>query len=309
LSVFRNILLWCSENPYMKEKFPQYGFVKRAVKRFMPGEKIDDALKETAKFKELGIANVFTYLGENIKDLKEADQVTEHYIDAIDKIKSTEAQVEISLKLTQVGFDLSFDKTYENFGRIALKAKELNSVVWIDMEYSRYVDKTFEFYVKAKNEFENVGLCVQSYLYRTKDDLIKLFEVQPNIRLVKGAYNEPNEIAFERKEDNDENYFLLAKMLIDEVKNKNVRAAFATHDLNIIGKIENYAQQQGLSLDVLEFQMLYGIKSGEQLRLARDGYKLLVLISYGVAWFPWYMRRLAERPANVWFVLKNLFTR
>ena len=226
----------------------------------------------------------------------------------MDKIHESKTSVEISLKLTQMGFDLSEKQTYENFKKIAIKAKELNNVVWIDMEYSRYVDKTIEFYIKVKKELDNVGLCVQSYLYRTKDDLEKLFDVEPFIRLVKGAYNEPKEIAFERKEDNDENYFMLSKMLIEKVKEEKARAAFATHDTNIIGRIENYAKSQGVSRENLEFQMLYGIKSGEQLRLAKDGYKLLVLISYGDAWFPWYMRRLAERPANVWFVLKNMFT-
>ena len=309
MGVFRNILLWCSENQWMREQLPQYGFVKRAVKRFMPGEEIEQALYEAVRFKEIGIGNVFTFLGENIVDLSEAHAVTEHYLEALEKISNKKVNVEVSLKLTQIGFDLSVEKTYENFKRICEKAKSFNNVVWIDMEYSRYVDKTIKFYKKIKTEFDNVGLCLQAYLYRTDDDLKELLEIHPFIRLVKGAYNEPKQIAFEQKAQTDENYFQLAKMLVDAVKENKARAAFATHDETLVAKIENYAKTKGLSRENLEFQMLYGIKSNTQLRLAKDGYKLLVLISYGNAWFPWYMRRLAERPANVGFVLRNMFTK
>jgi proline dehydrogenase len=160
-----------------------------------------------------------------------------------------------------------------------------------------------------KNLFINTGVCVQAYLIRTKSDLEKLADISPNIRLVKGAYKEPHSIAFKEKSKVDENYFELAKLLLDYVKNKNSRAAFGTHDLSIISRIEAYAKAQGMSREQIEFQMLYGIRTSEQLRLAKEGYNVKVLISYGTTWYPWYVRRLAERPANVTFVLKNLFTK
>ncbi len=309
MNLFRNILLWCSENNWMRENVPSYYFIKKAVKRFIPGEKVEDAFAESVKFNEFKIGNVFTYLGENITNLNEAAEVTNHYISVLHKINETELSVEISLKLTQIGFDFSLSETLTNFKKIIQTAKELNIVVWIDMEQSSYVERTIDFYNIIQKEYDNIGLCLQAYLLRTKDDLEKLFEGSPFIRLVKGAYKETKDIAFEKKSQVDENYFELAKILINAVKRKNIRAAFATHDQKLIGKIEYYAKVQNIERSEIEFQMLYGIKPSEQIRLAGENYKLLVLISYGDAWYPWYVRRLAERPANVGFVLKHLFTK
>lgn len=308
MSISRDILLWCSANPWMKENVPKMRFVKSAVKRFMPGEEVEHAVKAAEDFKDVGIRTVFTYLGENIKDLQEAEAVADHYKNIIDKINSSGIPTEISLKLTHIGFDFSNDKTFELFKSIAMKAKQLNNFVWIDIEQSSYVQRTLEFYRNIKSETDNVGLCLQAYLYRTKEDLQNLMDVSPNIRLVKGAYKEPAGAAFPGKQDVDNNYFEITKLLFNGIKAKGIRAAFATHDLNLISKIEAYAKKQGIPKENLEFQMLYGIKSNEQLRLVKEGYKVIVLISYGEYWYPWYVRRLAERPANVGFVLKNLFT-
>ncbi|MFA3783241.1 proline dehydrogenase family protein [Melioribacteraceae bacterium 4301-Me] len=315
MSISRNILLKMSESTFLKKHVPNIWFVRKALKRFMPGETEEAAFIESKKLALLGIPTVYTRLGENIKNLDEADEVKNHYLQLIDKIKSQNLDIEISLKLTQLGFDISEEETYNNFKAIIGKANAiLNNTVfgesttsWIDIEGSLYTQRTIDFYKRIKFEFDNVGLCLQAYLYRTEKDLNELIDFRPIIRLVKGAYKEPENIAFPQKRAVDENYFKLSQRLMKEIKEKNIRSAFATHDEKLIGKIINEARTIHLPKDKLEFQMLYGIKPELQKELAKDGYKVRVLISYGASWYPWYMRRLAERPANVWFVLKNIF--
>ena len=227
----------------------------------------------------------------------------------IEKIAEEKINVEVSLKLTQLGFDLSIDQTYKNFKEIVLKAKDLlKNTVWIDMEGSAYTKKTLDFYKKIKSEESNVGLCLQSYLFSTHEDLNQLTELNPAIRLVKGAYKEPPEIALKDKIRVDENYLDLSQKMLTKAKEGGMKAVFGTHDLKLIDAIIKYAESLGLDISKYEFHMLYGIKTSEQLRLAKEGYIVRVLISYGSAWYPWYVRRLAERPANVTFVLKNIFS-
>jgi proline dehydrogenase len=181
--------------------------------------------------------------------------------------------------------------------------------VWIDMEGSAYTDATLQLYRRVRAQHPNVGVCVQSYLYRTEKDLAELLPIAPFIRLVKGAYHEPPSLAYPRKKDVDANYFRLAHRLLDpEVRKAGTRAGFATHDLRLIQKIEQLVQQLQLPKESVEFQLLYGIQRPEQVRLAQAGYRVRVLISYGSQWFPWYMRRLAERPANLTFLMRNLLT-
>lgn len=307
MSFSRNILLWCSQNEWMKHHIPNYSFVKKALKKFMPGESIEDALTEALRCKQKNIGTIFTHLGENITRLSEAELVTNNYIQELAKIEKWNSPTELSLKLTQLGLDLSIDSTKKNFETIINKAIATNNFVWIDMEQSSYVDKTLKFYKSFRNNYDNVGVCLQSYLFRTKKDVEDLIQLSSHIRLVKGAYKESYNISYKEKAKVDANYFELSKLLLEAVRNKNSRAAFGTHDLNLISKIQMFAKGIGLQREQLEFQMLYGIKTSEQLRLAKDSYKLKVLISYGSAWYPWYVRRLAERPANVMFVLKNLF--
>lgn len=308
MSTMRKILLWASENDFLKEKVPEMFFVKKALKKFMPGEDISDALAAAKNLNEFNIPAVFTHLGENLKDISEAEEVTAHYLSSIDKIYESNMDIEISLKLTQLGLDLSYQKAMENFKKILDKAEKIKNVIWIDMESSRYVDTTLKFYKKIKENYSNAGLCLQAYLYRTKDDLKNLLDINPNIRLVKGAYNEPENIAFKSKNDVDENYLGLAETLLEKVKNNNIRSAFGTHDEILQKKIIKHAEKIGLPKNKVEIQMLYGIKPALQKKLSTEGYKIKVLISYGEFWYPWYMRRLAERPANVIFVLKNIFS-
>src|SRR3989339_1823498 len=219
MSLSRSVLLWASENKWMRKKIPSLGFVKSAVKKFMPGEKLEDALDAAQKFKTVNIPTIFTKLGENITDLSEGLIVHDHYLELIDKIAERNLDIEISLKLTQLGFDLSFDETYERLKTIAKKVKEkLGNVIWMDMEGSTYTQKTIEFYKNIKDECENVGLCIQAYLYSTEKDIDNLLSVNPNIRLVKGAYKEPHDIAFPKKKDVDHSYLEISKKLMQAAK-------------------------------------------------------------------------------------------
>lgn len=307
MSAGRSILLWGSKNNWMRNHVPKFRFVRRAVKKFMPGETATDAINATRELLKKNIPTTFTHLGENIKDLSEAETAANHYLELIDRINKEKIDIEVSLKLTQIGFDLSFEKTLECFKQITKRARECGNNVFIDIEDSSYVDKTLDFYKKVKVEYDNVGLCLQAYLYRTMDDLKELIQINPWIRLVKGAYKEPENIAFKKKKDVDDNFFELSKYLLSQIQERGIRVAFGTHDLKLQQQIRNEATKIGLAKYKIEFQMLYGIKSAEQYKLAEEGYNIRTLISYGEFWYPWYMRRLAERPANVWFVAKNIF--
>ena len=302
----RDFFLACSTSPWLRERATRYGFVRRAVSPFMPGEAPSDAIGAGLALRDRSIGSVFTYLGENVSDPTEAQVVTEHYLDLLDRVRKSGLGAEVSVKLTQLGLDLSPELCHANLKRI-IEHADAKSVVWIDMEASDYVDATLDLYRRARAAYPNVGVCLQAYLYRTAEDLRSLVPLGAAIRLVKGAYKEPADRAFPRKKDVDENYFALAeRLLADEARAAGVRAAMATHDLALIRRIIEHAESRNLGKSSCEFQMLYGIQREAQWQLAREGWKSMVLIAYGSYWFPWYMRRLAERPANVFFVLRNL---
>ncbi|MCZ6702086.1 MAG: proline dehydrogenase family protein [Ignavibacteria bacterium] len=305
----RNILLWASKNEWMTGHIPNYTFVQKAVKRFMPGETPSDAFHATRNLLKLKIPTTLTHLGENINNLAEAEKAAEHYYNLLEQIYQEQLDIEISLKLTQIGFDLSIDKTFDLFKQISQKAKECDNNVFIDIEDNSYVDNTIMFYKKMKLNYDNVGLCLQAYLYRTMDDIKKMMDIDPCIRLVKGAYNEPEIVAFKHKAEVDDNFFKLSKYFLEQIERRKIRVAFATHDIVLQQKIKDVAQKIEIPNEKVEFQMLYGIKNREQTKLAEEGYKIRTLISYGKEWYPWYMRRLAERPANVGFLLRNIFSK
>jgi len=273
----------------------------------MPGETLDDALAAAQTLRGKKIGTVFTHLGENIKDGSEAQRVTEHYLEVLERIRERGLQAEISVKLTQLGLDLSPDLCFEHMKAILERAQK-DSIVWVDMEASNYVDATLDLYRRALTAHPNVGICLQAYLHRTKDDLTKLLPLRPSIRLVKGAYNEPPEIAFSRKQDVDENYFELGRQMLRAKKeNHIVRAAFGTHDVALMRQLAGFASAEGFGKKDFEVQMLYGIQRAEQERLASEGCTSIVLVAYGRYWYPWFVRRLAERPANLWFMVRNVF--
>jgi proline dehydrogenase len=307
MSVMRSALLVASQSVWLREHATRYGFVRRAVSRFMPGEDVESAITAAVALRQQNIGTVFTQLGENVTDAAEAVRVAEHYVGVIQKVRAQGLGAELSIKLTQLGLDLGADLCYGNVQRI-IEAEDPKKTVWIDMEASNYVDATLALYRRARAAYPNVGVCIQAYLFRTARDLAGLIPLGPAIRLVKGAYKEPPDVAYPQKRDVDENYFALSKeLLTDAARRAGVRAAFATHDTRLIARITEYAAAQNLGKDALEFQMLYGIQRAEQLRLAAEGWRSIVLVAYGTYWFPWYMRRLAERPANLWFVLRNVF--
>ena len=309
MSIMRNAFLKASESAWLRDRATRYGFMRRSLERFMPGETLDDALQAAKRLHENGIFAVLSHLGENVTQRSEAEEVTRGYVEMLSRIRDANLPVEISVKLTQLGLDLDPDFCDENVLRIVENAGA-DQTVWIDMEHSPYVDATLSTYRRVHKTHRNAGVCLQAYLFRTEKDLGSLIPLGATVRLVKGAYNEPPEIAFAEKSDLDENFLRLTQMLLSpEAQRAEVRAALATHDRRLIVKICQWGASQGISKDRIEFQMLYGIQRAEQVRLAREGHRSGVLVSYGSYWFPWFMRRLAERPANVFFVARNLLSR
>ena len=300
----RALLLAASDSRWLRENAVRYGFARRAVSRFMPGETLDDAL---AASRALGVGTVLTHLGENLNNAAEAEQVARHYAEALDRIARDRLDVEISVKLTQLGLDFSREECERHLTGLIERAVSLGNWIWIDMESTAYTQVTLDIYHRARERFPHTGVCVQSYLYRTADDVERLIAAGAGVRLVKGAYREPPDRAYPDKKDVDASFDRLAERLLsDEARGRGVRAIFGTHDPERIRRIEELGRARGLPPSAVEFQMLYGIRRQEQLRLVRAGYRFRVLISYGRAWFAWYMRRLAERPANMLFVLRSL---
>ncbi|MEX2117563.1 MAG: proline dehydrogenase family protein [Bacteroidota bacterium] len=307
MSIARNALLWISENRGLREALPKYRFIRKAVNKFMPGEELDDAITAALTLKKNSITTILTRLGENVTEERMAREVADHYVEALRKTKASNLDAHISLKLTHLGLDLNETLCFESLERIAGEAERANTWLWIDMEQSSYVDRTLDLYKRVRQNHGKVGVCLQSYLYRTKDDLENLLPLKAAIRLVKGAYKEPPSVAFPRKSDVDANYRSLSVTLLENI-NRGVAFGAGTHDQELIRQIQEEASHRGIQKQDYEFQLLYGIRSEAQQQLAREGYRIRCLISYGNYWFPWYVRRLAERPANVWFVLKNILS-
>jgi proline dehydrogenase len=299
--------LWISENRRLRQALPKYAFIRGAVSRFMPGESLEDALAAAEKLKPRSINTVFTLLGENVADDQESLKEVEHYVDMLRQINKRGLDTYVSVKLTHLGLDLDESLCVNNLVDIVAEARAQHNMVWIDMEQSGYVDRTIEIFKKVRKDHSNVGLCLQAYLYRTEKDLATLLPYSPAVRFVKGAYKEPPTIAFKKKSDVDENFFKLSKTLLGEVK-KGAKLVVGTHDTKLIRAIQEEATRMGVAKTEYEFHLLFGIQTNEQMRLAREGYSIRVLISYGSFWFSWYVRRLAERPANVWFVVRKMFS-
>jgi proline dehydrogenase len=306
--MLRGVLLWASENRWLRERLPRLAFVRRAVSRFMPGEDVAAALEATVQLNGQGIGTVLTLLGENLKDASEADAVVNHYLGVMDAIAARKLDAEISVKLTQLGLDIDAARAEAHLVRLVVAAATLGQDVWVDMESSAYTQRTLDLYRRVRSAHANVGLALQAYLKSSDQDLESLLPLRPMIRLVKGAYAEPASIAWPEKADVDRAYERLAHRLIESAAAVGgPREILGTHDRALIARLLAWAGERPVNDGLVEIHMLYGIQREEQLRLRREGRTVKVLISYGSAWFPWYMRRLAERPANLWFVLRNLF--
>jgi proline dehydrogenase len=305
-SIARNVLLRMSRSSWLADRVMTRPFAKRAVRRFMPGEEVDDALAAARSLAGDRLGAILTKLGENLDSQSEADAVLEHYLDVLARIQKLGLNAHVSVKPTQLGIDFSFDRCAERMEVLAAKAEATGSIFWVDMEDSSYVDRTLDLYRRLKAGHPRIGLALQAYLRRTPQDLGSLLPLKPIIRLVKGAYAEPATVAFPAKRDTDLAFYDLAGQLLAAAAKGEALPIFGTHDLALIDRIVARALSLGVRDDGYEIHMLYGIRMDAQRHLAAQGRTVKTLISYGSAWFPWYMRRLAERPANVWFVMKSM---
>jgi proline dehydrogenase len=306
----RKALLWASTNAWIRENAMRTGFVRRSVSKFMPGERIEDAIVAAKALQPSGLNTIFTRLGENITRIEEADEVREHYLKVIDLIQQAGIDAQISIKPTQLGYDQDFEVCVTHCVAIIDRCEQTKTFFWIDMEGSPYVEGTIALFKRLRQHTPNIGIAIQAYLYRTEKDVEELVALGSAIRMVKGAYLEPADIAFPKKEDVDENYYKICERLLrdDNVK-PGALTHFGTHDTDLQERILTLIAERKVSSARYEFAMLYGIQNARQQALITMGQRTRCLISYGEFWFPWYMRRLAERPANVWFVVKNMFSR
>ena len=302
----RRVFLWAARNRWLKERLPRLRFMRRAVRRFMPGETLDDALAAAKPLQAAGIGTMYTRLGENLEDVAAADEVAAHYLTVVDKIVAAGITGEISVKPTQLGLDLDPEVCFEHLVRVAEHAAAAGSYLWIDMEGSAYVDATIALYERLRAVQPRTGICLQAYLRRTATDIERLRPLDPAIRLVKGAYDEKESIAYRNRRDVDTNYVGLAVAFLLDGRGRPTRLGLGTHDVALIEQIAEQVKPAGIGRDGFEVEMLYGIRADQQFRLAKAGYRVQALIAYGEHWYPWYMRRLAERPANVWFALRQM---
>jgi proline dehydrogenase len=310
VSVARNVLLALSTNAWLRDHATKTAFVRRSVSAFMPGERLEDAMAAAAQQESSGVGTIFTRLGENVTRVEEADSVTLHYLDVLDRVEQAGLRAQISVKPTQLGLDLDPELCFRNLQRLVDRAERRGNFVWIDMESSPYVDPTLDLFRRARERSPRVGIALQAYLFRTAKDVDALVPLGSAVRLVKGAYLEPPAIAFPKKADVDENFYTLAcRLLRDDAQRAGCQLHIATHDGRLVDRLKTFIWQQKVPKSAYEYAMLYGIQRPLQQRLVQGGEPLRVLIAYGEYWFPWYMRRLAERPANVGFVVRNLFAR
>jgi proline dehydrogenase len=304
----RRLFLWASTNLWLRERAMRARFVKRSVSRFMPGERLEDAVDAARRLDSSGISTILTHLGENLARNEEAEDVFQHYQRVIDVIRTTGLDAQISVKPTQLGYDQDIEVCLGYLTRLLDRAVAAGLLLWLDMESSLYVDGTIALYRRLRERSPSVGLALQAYLYRTDKDLDALQPLGAAIRLVKGAYLETASVAFSKKADVDRNYYHLAsKLLRPDAMPPGALVHLATHDIALQERLRQLLAERQIPRDRYEFAMLYGIQSARQAQLASSGTPVRCLISYGDFWFPWYMRRLAERPANAWFVVKNLF--
>jgi proline dehydrogenase len=304
----RRVLLWMAGNNWMRRNVPRLWFARRAVRKFMPGESAAEAIKAASAFKGQGMAVIFTRLGENLTDLRDADENARAYLELMDLADKEGLAAEESVKLTQLGLDIDDERTYEHMVRLLEKAEATDhQTVWIDMEGSAYTEQTIALYERLKQRYANVGVCLQAYLKRTYSDVERLLPLEPRIRLVKGAYAEPAQIAYQGRSEVDANYLALCVSMLAALKaGRSLFLGLGTHDVRLIAQVAEHAASIGLPRSSFDVEMLYGIRVKQQWRLKKEGFNVRVLIAFGDYWYPWYMRRLAERPANVVFALRQL---
>jgi len=300
--MMRGLFLYLSRRPALRRWMEAWPPSHKVTRRFVAGDTLEEALAVCEELQRGGIFSTLDHLGENVKNLEEAAASCDAYVSALEKIAERHLSSTIAIKLTQFGLDLSKEACLENVRRLEAKAKIANSRVEIDMEASAYTERTLALAIQAGQECGCVRVCVQAYLHSSAADIDRLNTAGVPVRLVKGAYRESPEVAFPRKRDVDDNYIALMHTLLDH----GVYPAIATHDERIIREATEYVEGRSIRRDSFEFQMLYGIRRDLQQKLTAQGFRLRLYVPYGTEWYPYFMRRLAERPANLWFVVRNL---
>ena len=305
MALARDAVLWAADNRWLREHLPKYRFVRRSVRRFMPGESLEDAIAASRRLQERRLPTMFTSLGENVIGVADARRVVEDYREAYDRVADAGLDTEFSVKPSHLGLDQDPQTALANLEELAATATEHDNWLWLDMESASYVDGTLDLYRKLRAGHPNVGVCLQAYLKRTAGDVDSLMPLDPTIRLVKGAYREPRELVFGSREVIDEAYRRLALLILAR-KGPVGRLALGTHDVGLIHQIETDVGGR----DGFEVHMLFGIRQADLLRMAGEGYRARSLISYGTNWYPWFMRRIAEKPVeNSLLALRNLVAR
>jgi proline dehydrogenase len=299
----RALFLYLARREGFKHFALRFRFFRDAASRFIAGDTLDDAIRAVQQANRVKIRGILDLLGENTISREDAQRACNELIGAQDRICREHADCDLSVKLTQLGLARDGDFCEKNLARITGHARGLDNFVWVDMEESSYTDRTLDIVERTHALFGNVGTVIQSYLYRSEQDLLRMIDRGIRIRLVKGAYREPESVAFGRKKDTDANYVKLMKLLLQ----KGAFPAIATHDASMIRAAKEFVQMEKIPKDSFEFQMLYGIRRDLQKQLVREGYNVRLYIPFGSHWYPYFMRRLAERPANVLFLIRNLF--
>lgn len=302
--VTRSALIYLSRQEGLKDFAARFRPFKRLTTRFVAGESIDEAVEAIRALNAERCSASFDHLNESVANPAEADAEVKEYLQILNRIDATGINSNVSIKLTQFGLELDTELAYKNARAVVVDAERRGNFVRVDMETSNVTQQTIDIFKRLRGEFElnDVGIVLQSYLRRTYADAQELVKLPARIRICKGAYNEPAEVAFPDKKDVDENYVRVMQLLLAS----GVYHGIATHDPKMIEATVEFSRREGIPKDAFEFQMLYGIRRDLQRQLAHDGYNLRVYVPYGKHWYPYFMRRLAERPANVWFVLKNL---
>ena len=303
--VTRSALIWLSGQEGLKDFAARFRFFKKLTTRFVAGETIDEVVPYIREINAENCTASFDHLNESVDDANEANKEVEEYLQILKRIDETRIRSNVSIKLTQFGLDLDPELAYKNARRVVLDAQQRGNFVRVDMEGSNVTQTTIDIFKRLRSEFglNDVGIVLQSYLRRTYDDARELVKLPARIRICKGAYYEPPEVAFPDKKDTDDNYIKVMQLLLSS----GVYHGIATHDPKMIDATIDFATREGIGKEKFEFQMLYGIRRDLQRQLARDGYNMRVYVPYGKHWYPYFMRRLAERPSNIWFVMKNMF--
>ena len=309
--MLRELLLYLSHSKIMRAIVTHFPVARSVSARFVAGEKIEDAIRVMRDLYAKKMMTTMDHLGENVSTAAEAARAADDYLRSLDEIAAANLPSHVSLKLTQFGLDLGGEIALSNLRRVLEKAKAMNTFVRVDMEDASYTDRALQIVYAVKDlGYDNLGTVIQSYLYRSEEDVRALCNAGIRIRLCNGAYQELADKAFPLKKDVDANYVKLAQIMLDAAAaNPDLYPAFATHDEKMIAAIKDYAAQKNISRSSFEFQMLHGIRSELQYALAAEGHNFRVYVPYGTEWYPYFMRRLAERPANLWFFVSNFFRR